>query len=116
MRGLNMLFGLAMLGFAAVQYNDPDGWLWAVYYLVPAGWAFVAAFALDRARSVVGQRLLWASLVVWFGLVAFYWPQMPNFWLKEVWEHEETAREGMGLMIAWLVLLVALITAGRKPS
>lgn len=115
LRILNTLLGVAMLGFTAVQYNDPDGLLWALYYLVPAVWAFIAAYRLELARSGLGQRLLWASLAIWLGLVIFYWPAMPNFWLKEVWMQEETAREGMGLMIAWLAVLTACVTARRKP-
>jgi hypothetical protein len=39
----------------------------------------------------------------------FYWPTVPNFWLKEVWWVEETAREGMGVMIGFAVLLVVLV-------
>jgi hypothetical protein len=116
MRYLNMLLGLVMVGFAAVQYNDPDGLLWAVYYIVPAVWAFLAACRLDVARSTLGKRLLWTSAVVWLGLVIYYWPQMPGFWRREVFMAEETAREGMGLMIAWLTLLIAVVSAHRRSS
>jgi membrane protein YdbS with pleckstrin-like domain len=118
MRYLNMLLGLAMLGFVAVQYNDPDGWLWAIYYIVPAAWAFLAAFRLDLVRSTQGKRWLWACVAVWLGLVIFYWPTMPGFWRREVFMVEvegEGAREGMGLMIAWATLLVAWFSA-RRPG
>ena len=115
MRYLNLLLALAMVGFAAVQYNDPDGFLWGVYYIVPAAWAVLAALRIGFLRSPLGKGLLVASLAVWLGLVIFYWPQVPNFWREEVFMAEETAREGMGLMIAWLVLLVAWITARSGP-
>lgn len=114
MRYLNMLLGLTMLGFAAVQYNDPDALLWAAYYMVPAAWAFLAAFRLPVVRSTQGMRWLWASVAVWLVLVIFYWPPMPGFWRPEVFMIEvegEAAREGMGLMIAWLALLVAWLSA-----
>lgn len=111
MRYLNMLFCLSMIGFAGVQYNDPDTLLWAFYYGVPAVWAGLAAFRIDLLRSPVPGRLLQASVVVWLGLVIFYWPQMPKFWVKEVFMAEETAREGMGLMIAWLVVVSVALTA-----
>ena len=78
MRYLNILPGLMMLGFVGVQYNDPDGLLWALYYCIPAAWAFTVAFRPELARSSMGQRLLWASVAVWLGLVVFYWPQMPQ--------------------------------------
>lgn len=116
MRYLNILPGLMMLGFVGVQYNDPDGLLWALYYCIPAAWAFTVAFRPELARSSMGQRLLWASVAVWLGLVVFYWPQMPNFWLPEVFYAEETAREGMGLMVAWVVVLAAALTARAKPT
>jgi hypothetical protein len=48
--------------------------------------------------------------------VVFYWPQVPGFWHKEVWWNEETAREGMGVMAALVVLLVARFTASRAPA
>jgi hypothetical protein len=111
MKYLHLLLCAAMLGFAAVQYNDPDALLWIVYYLVPAAWTGLAALRPEALRLPKVERWLVASLVAWLGLVVFYWPSMPNFWLKQVWMAEETAREGMGLMIAWLTLLVAWIGA-----
>ena len=80
MRYLNILLGLAMFGFAAVQYNDPDVLLWIVYYAVPAAWAFLAAFRLDLVRSKPGMLGLWASIVIGLGVVVYYWPAMPGFW------------------------------------
>ncbi len=113
MRYLNMLFGLAMLGFAVVQYNDPDALLWIIYYSIPAVWALLAAFRVAALRSASGKRWLWVSIAVWTALVIYYWPSMPGFWRREVFMVEETAREGMGLMLAWLSLLVALFSALR---
>lgn len=108
MRYVLMLVGLLMTAFAAVQYNDPDALLWIVIYLIPAAWAFAAAFRPARVASVAGERLLWASVAVGAALTVFYWPTVPNFWVKDVWWVEETAREGMGMMIAFAVLLVVL--------
>ena len=117
MRYLNMLLGLVMVGFAAVQYNDPDALLWIVIYLIPAAWAFAAAFRLPQVRSVAGERLLWLTVAVGVGATVYYWPTMPDFWHREVWRVEETAREGMGVMIALGVLVVVLATALlRKPA
>lgn len=119
MRYLNILLGLAMFGFAAVQYNDPDMLLWIVYYAVPAAWAFLAAFRLDLVRSKPGMLGLWASIVIGLGVVVYYWPAMPEFWRPAVFMVEvegEGAREGMGLMIAWVVLLLAMFSARRQPD
>jgi hypothetical protein len=119
MRWLNLLMFVLMLGFAAVQYNDPDALLWSLYYGVPAAWAFVAALRADLMRSSRVMVWLWASLAVWLGLVIVYWPPMPGFWRREVFMVEvegESAREGMGLMMAWLALLLAWFSARRRPA
>lgn len=115
MRYLYILLSLVMLGFVAVQYNDPDGLLWAVIYLVPVAWALLAAFRLRVVRSLAGTSLLWVSAAAELAGVIYYWPTMPGFWRKDVWMVEETAREGMGIMIAFTVLVVVLIGAYRKP-
>ena len=111
MRYVNLLLGLLMVAFAALQYNDPDALLWIVIYLVPAAWAFAAAFRLAQVRSKAGIRLLWLSVLIGVGTTAYYWPAMPGFWRQEVWWVEETAREGMGVMIGMAVLCVVLATA-----
>ena len=111
MRYLNILLGVLMLAFAAVQYNDPDGPLWMVIYLIPAGWAFAAAFRLPKVRSGTGTTLLWITLAAGMAALVYYWPQAPGFWRKDVWWADEEAREGMGVMIAVAVLLVVLLTA-----
>lgn len=114
MRWLNFLLALVMVGFAAVQYNDPDWYLWVAYYGVPAFWALVAGFRHRLLQRMQWLGGLWACVAGWIGLVVYYWPTMPGFWRKAVWWQEETAREGMGLMIALGVLMVALFTAYRK--
>jgi transmembrane protein TMEM220 len=111
MRYVLILLGLVMVAFAAVQYNDPDTLVWATIYLVPAAWCFAAAFRPARVQSLAGERLLWACVAAGSALTVFYWPTMPNFWVKDVWWVEETAREGMGMMIAFAVLLLVLATA-----
>ena len=113
MRYLNVLLGTLMLAFVAVQYNDPDGPLWMAIYSVPMIWAFLAAFRLSLLRTPLGSRLLQLSVLAGVAAVAYYWPQMPGFWHKEVWWNEETAREGMGVMLLLIVLLVAWISSLR---
>jgi len=116
MRYLYIFPGLLMIAFAAVQYNDPDGPLWAAIYFVPAAWALLAAFRPKVLRSSAGKPLLWVSAVAGLAGVIYYWPTMPDFWRKDVWWVEETAREGMGMMIAFVVLIVVLFSAHRKPA
>lgn len=111
LRALNLLLCLAMFAFMAVQYNDPDGPLWMLYYAVPAFWAAATAWRRDLAQRPLWRAALWASLAVWAGLMVLYWPPMPGFWRKEVWWVEETAREGMGMMLAFVVVALAAVQA-----
>lgn len=111
MRYVNIVLGVLMVAFAAVQYNDPDPYVWMPIYLIPAAWAFAAALRLPRIVSTPGVALLGLSVLAYVGLLVYYWPTTPGFWRKEVWWAEETAREGMGAMIALGVLLVVSASA-----
>lgn len=120
MRYLNGVLCLVMLLFAGVQYNDPDVALWATIYGIPAIWAGLAAFrpgVFQQNWAVVCLALSAAAAVA--GLV-YYWPQEEGFWRQEVWWTTETAREGMGMMIAAAVLAVVgwtgLRARHRRPS
>lgn len=111
MRYVNIVLGLLMVAFAAVQYNDPDPHVWVPVYLVPAAWAFAAAWRLPRVAAAPAAVLLVACLVAYLALVVYYWPQAPGFWHKDVWWVVEEAREGMGMMTAFAVLLFVSLTA-----
>jgi hypothetical protein len=110
MKYLNILLCVLMVLFAAVQYNDPDGLFWAVLYLIPAVWAGLAAFRLDTISTNVPTALLLGSVVAGAIGVVYFWPTAPGFWRMEVWWETETAREGIGVAIAVMVLIVALAT------
>lgn len=117
MRYVHIVLGLLMVAFAAVQYNDPDAPLWIVIYLIPAAWAFAAAFRPARVQSRAAERWLWATVAAGVGATVYYWPTVPGFWHRDVWWVEETAREGMGMMVALAVVLVVLAaTLLRKPA
>ena len=110
LRVLNIVLGVMMVGFTAVQYNDPDMPQWVLMYAIPALWMYAVTFRLEGVKGSPDlMRLLWATVVFYVVAMIFLWPTMPNFWRKEVWIVEETAREGMGVMIALGVMLVALL-------
>lgn len=111
MRYVNIALGLVMVAFAAVQYNDPDALLWVAIYLIPAAWAFAAAFRPASVRSPQGTALLSATLAAALAATVYYWPQTPDFWRKEVWWVDEEAREGMGVMIGMAALLFVAATS-----
>lgn len=110
MRYLNLLFGLVLLLFAGAQYNDPDGLFWGGVYLVPAIFAGLAAFRVRLLCSGPPLVLLLAAAAGWLAAVVWFWPQAPDFWRQEVWWESEAAREGMGVMVAAVVLIVAVAT------
>ncbi len=116
MRYLNGFLCVIMILFVAVQYNDPDYAFWMVIYSIPAVWAGVAALrpaVLACDLCIAGLVLMTAAAVA--GTV-YYWPTMPGWWRKDVWWIEETAREGMGMMIVTVTLSVVLFTAWRARS
>ncbi|MBX2823600.1 MAG: transmembrane 220 family protein [Gammaproteobacteria bacterium] len=116
MRYLNLLFAILMLVFIVVQYNDPDGLLWMFIYLIPALWALLAAFWPRWLTNPLPAILLGLCIVLSIGLMIFYWPKTSGWWRQEVWWEVETAREGMGMMIVSIVLLVAWFTSRRASK
>lgn len=111
MRYVNIVLGVIMVAFAAVQYNDPDVLLWIGIYSIPAAWAFAAAFRRTQLRSAPWSTLLVVSLLAGIGAVLYYWPSAPEFWRKDVWWWDEEAREGMGAMAALAVMLFVAASA-----
>jgi hypothetical protein len=108
MRIVNGVFCVLLVLFALVQYNDPDFWLWGAIYGFAALFAGLAAFRPARFASGPASAAYGAALLLSFYGVWFYWPTTPRWWMEEVWWVTETAREGMGMMIVVVALLLAL--------
>lgn len=113
MRIVNGVLSALMLVFALVQYNDPDFWFWGPIYGVAASLAAIAAFRPSSFRSggLFAVTVVCAVLAI-VGTV-YFWPTDEGFWRQDIWWESETAREGMGMMIVTLVLLVVFWTATR---
>lgn len=102
-----------MLLFIAVQYNDPDGAMWMVIYAVPALWAAFAAFGQKLLLRALPTTLLLLSIAASAAGTVYYWPKSSRWWDVDVWFNTETAREGMGMMIVTIVLLIVWFSAHR---
>jgi hypothetical protein len=113
LRVVNIVLCLLMLLFIAVQYNDPDGLMWMAIYLVPAVWALLAAINPFAIGQGLLKTLLLLTIVASLAAMFYYWPKTSGWWKQEVWWEVETAREGMGMMIVSVVLLVALFSGMR---
>jgi len=104
-RILNTILFLLMLLFVMVQFNDPDGWAWMLIYAIPAVWTAIAAFRpAALSKSTIRGLLVCSVLGAIIGLL-YFWPTSEGWWRQEVWWETETAREGMGMMIVFVVLL-----------
>ncbi len=114
MRFVNGLIALMLLLFAAVQYNDPDFYLWIPIYLIPAILAAIAAFRPPLLAKKLVRTALYLCLAAAAGGTFYAWPTTEGWWLKEVWWEDEMAREGMGLMIVTLSLFVVAASNWRS--
>ena len=124
MRYLFAALAVLMLLAVVVQYNDPDGPLWMVYYGVPTIWCALAAVQPALFANSTARGLLAISAVAAIALTAWYWPTAIGFWHERVWQMglsdpeaakiAEESREGMGMMIATAVLLVVAAWAFAK--
>jgi Transmembrane family 220, helix len=109
MRYVNGFFCVLFVLFAVVQYNDPDALLWIVIYGVTAVWAGLAAFRPVRfAHSPVLIAVFGVTAVAMVGGAIYDWPQSIADW----WDNE-VVREGLGLIIATVALLVVAYTLWR---
>jgi hypothetical protein len=89
-------------GFAVLQYNDPDGLIWALAYAV----VVVLSVAVLLQRSPVGLPLL----LVLYSL-CFLWLS-PELFQRD-WIDSEEGRESAGLLVAAL-WIGALLVAERR--
>lgn len=111
MKILRFVLSILMILFAVVQYNDPDGLWWAFIYGLAAFTLLLANWGPGVLRHPIGKMFLLLLLAAFTIGVWFYWPEDPDFWKTEVFWETETAREGLGMMIALFFSLFALPVA-----
>ena len=119
MRWLYAVFLVMMLAFTAVQYNDPDGPLWMLFYGAVAVWCALALWRPGKLRGTpILLGLAVASMVVF--VLGFFWEigdYNPDFLSRSMMSAGvETTREAFGLLIAALVTAFVLWADGRARS
>ncbi|MEO0680367.1 MAG: transmembrane 220 family protein [Pseudomonadota bacterium] len=116
MRILNGVLAALLVLFAAVQWNDPDGPFWMVVYGAGAAWCLIAALRPSAFASGAVAGLFWLCLLAAIGGMAWFWPQVTDWWDISVWWPEvtgETSREGMGMMVLVVFLLAVAVVVRR---
>ncbi|GAA0190126.1 hypothetical protein GCM10009122_51330 [Fulvivirga kasyanovii] len=110
MKITSIILALIFLAFAALQYNDPDPWLWIVIY------GYVALIPILYLFKVYPVRLILISIVAGLIYSFFYIPGVLD-WLQHGTPQElaqemkatkpyiEESREFLGLLIALSALL-----------
>jgi hypothetical protein len=106
MRYLDGFLCVLLALFTIVQYNDPDAILWILIYGLPTIWAGFAAYrpgAFGHNQLLIGVFGL-NVLAVAAGAI-YMWPSEVYTW----WDNEEV-REGLGLIITTIALLIVAFT------
>lgn len=116
MRIVNGALCVLLILFTAVQYNDPDYLLWGAIYGAGAVITGLAAFRPALFTSPRGAAAFAVCLAASLGGLYYFWPKTPGWWMRDVWWETETAREGMGMMILVVALLITGATVWRARS
>lgn len=104
MKAASIVFGLLLLFFAVVQYNDPDPEVWMLIYGIGATLCFVQVASF---RPVIS----YLSLAFALGCLIFAIINWPSLWMGfEQTEppniNVEQARESCGLLIVCLFMFI----------
>lgn len=125
MKFFNIFFCVVFILFAAVQYNDPDPYLWIPIYLYPALLCY-----LNIMQKPISTMAYWAGFLV-FGAYAIYkmfdtngiidWIQFHNAsniasTMKAEKPWIEESREFFGLLIILIVLGINYKKKSNHPS
>ena len=90
--------------FAAVQYNDPDGWLWILIYLLTA---FMCFRSLKRQGDKLSYLIIAMLFILWG--INIYPPEWEGVMLNAAGMKTlniELGRESLGLFICAFAMMV----------
>jgi len=125
MKFFNIFFCIVFILFAAVQYNDPDPYLWIPIYLYPALLSY-----LKLVQKPISKMAYWAGFLV-FGAYAIYkvfdangiidWIKFHNAssiatTMKAEQPWVEESREFFGLVIILVVMAFNYSKEGKNQS
>ena len=100
MKYIYLVLALMFVLFALVQYNDPDPYIWAPYYLL------IAAICFIQFRQRKYPWLVWSALLLTIAWSAFYIPDVIDYFKMG---EPNIMREFLGLVICLITLGSILI-------
>lgn len=113
MKSLYLVLSILFVLFAALQYNDPDPYIWGPYYLA------IALICFLEFRAQKYNWLLWLALILTIAWMISYIPDvidyfkngMPNIAneMHASTPYIENMREFGGLLICLVAILSILI-------
>ena len=124
MKVFNWIFGILFVGFAVLQFNDPDPYVWIPIYLFGAITCFLAA------RQKFFPKLYLLGIAIYLGYAGYLF-FANNGMLDWIRDHNaenisntmkatkpwiEATREFFGLMILIAVLFVNYVAYRRSKS
>ena len=103
-----IIIGILFLVFAAVQYNDPDPWIWILAYAVVGGICLWDVQYSISKPIIFGLTILFAIATAWYIPLLMNWFEegMPSIIgeMKAATPHIEWMREFLGLLLCTLTL------------
>jgi len=115
-----IIIGILFIVFAAVQYNDPDPWLWIVAY------SLIGLISIVSAFKVIPKLVYLLLIIVFAAATAYYIPLMMD-WVNKgmpsivgemqaTTPHIEWMREFLGLVLCLGTIVWLNRNKGPNPS
>jgi len=121
-RILNLILSILFVLFAALQYNDPDPWIWIPIYVYAATLCFLAYRGKQYKKALIAGILVCLAYAVYLFLDkdgVLSWARdheaeslVQTMKATKPWIEE--SREFGGLLIVLLALGINYLKAGKK--
>jgi len=108
-RFISGFLAIVFMAFAAMQYNDPDGWKWIIAYLVPC--VLFGLLVGDRHYAKAGKMLLiifiFTALIYIPDLIKWMSTGFPS--IVETMQAEKPSVELMREFFGLVIIILSLV-------
>lgn len=120
MKIIKILLAILLIIFAALQYNDPDPWLWILVYGLAAILIImdISGTYMRRYYRIAMVALALFSLIYIPGVITYFTEASPGELAESMQTDKpyiEETREFLGLMIV-IIIFVFLYSKNEKPA